>query len=115
MILSFTLQLLHQVACKLNNRVFATLEVLIGHADVIMRLNAKLRAVLLCIVHGTGRETDVPAIRQAGGEGHAGTAARPVAHYLDLGQGLHVHGELVGGAEDAAVGKYYHLLVPAQA
>ena len=91
-------------ACELDYGVLSLLEVAAVEFYGIVRVKAELYRLALGVVHGDGRETHHPSVGQRAAEGHAAAAAGMVAHELDVRQGFHVHGELVGGTEDVAVG-----------
>ena len=102
-----------QLAGELDEGVAAAAEVVVGQVDTIVGGDAELGGLAVNVVHRHGGEAHAPAAGQRAREGHAGAAARLVAHDLDAGQGLHVERELVGGGEDLAVSEHDDGLLPA--
>jgi len=107
--------ILQDFASLFYHRVFTPLHVLARHIHLDVRVDAELQLVHVRIVHGAGRETDGPAVRNFRAEREARTSSGLVAHDGDQGKLAHTVHEIVRGAERAAIGQHHRLLLPPDA
>ena len=105
---------LEDSAGGLDDGIYAFVEVLVGDIYFHVGVDARLGAVHVAVVHGTGREPQEPTVWQLRGEGHSRTATCAVAYDGDTGQTFYVHGKGVSSAVGVAVGEYADALLPSK-